>query len=276
MNSRISLIFIFVFLRLLLVYGQTPGLDNNSSGDYKLVWKDEFNENILDTTKWIFDNETNPNWNGELQYYTTRPENIYLNDGKLYIVAKHENYTFNNETRNYTSAKIRTKSKAAWKFGKIVARAKIPFSGNGIWPAIWMLPTNNYYGSWPNSGEIDIMEYVGHMPNIIHGTIHTKAYNHIDGTEKGSSIKILNISQEFHDYSIEWNNEFIKFAVDGKVYYEFNNGDKTWKEWPFNHNFYLILNLAIRGSWGGKKGIDTTNFPSTMEIDFIRVYQKDK
>jgi len=264
-----------IFILSMLILFSTKILFAQSANAYKLVWQDEFNNDLIDTTKWVLDSETNPNWNGELQYYTTRSENSYLSNGKLHIVAKHENHTFNGETRKYTSAKLRTKGKADWKYGKIVVRAKMPVAGNGIWPAIWMMPSSNKYGNWPNSGEIDIMEYVGYMPYTIHGTIHTKVYNHIDGTQKGSTIEIPDVSSEFHNYSIEWSEEFIEFAVDDSVYFKFSNENKTWKEWPFDHEFYLILNLAVGGSWGGKEGIDTTIFPSVMEFDYIRIYQKD-
>jgi len=264
------LLLVLVLPRLLIAQNDNPLIG------YSLVWQDEFNIDKIDTNKWSFDTEADPNWNGEQQYYTTRKENCYLNKGKLYIVAKHEKYTFNNETREYTSEKLRTKGKANWQYGKIIVRAKLPTAGNGLWPAIWMMPSTNKYGNWPRSGEIDIMEFVGHLPNIIHGTVHTKAYNHIDGTQKGSTIHLSDISSKFHNYSVEWDKEFIKFAVDDSIYFKFANEHKSWEEWPFDQKFYLILNLAIGGSWGGEKGIDNKVFPAIMEIDYVRVYQKDK
>ena len=275
MKKKVLIFSIVILFSAKVLYTQSYNQVDSSSNEYTIVWQDEFNGNKIDTNKWVFYNEEDPNWNGELQYYTSRKENCYLNNGKLHLVARNESYTFNGETREYTSAKLRTKGKADWKYGKVEVRAKMPIAGNGIWPAIWMMPSKNKYGTWPNSGEIDIMEYVGFMPFTIHGTIHTKAYNHIDGTQKGSTIEIPSVSTKFHNYSIEWNEKFIEFAVDGNVYYKFNNEHRTWKEWPFDNNFYLILNLAVGGSLGGKEGIDNTIFPEIMEIDFVRVYQKD-
>ena len=136
-----------------------------------------------------------------------------------------------------------------------------------------MLPTVWKYGGWPKSGEIDIMEFVGYEKDSVFGSVHTGAYNHSIGTNKTGSIYGTNFSDSFHVYSIDWNGEEIKFLVDNKVYHTFKNEHKTPAEWPYDEAFYLILNVAVGGNWGGKFGVDDAIFPQRLEIDFVRVYQ---
>ncbi len=238
---------------------------------YMLVWHDEFNGTSIDATKW--QHEVGPyDFNGEVQYYTDRPENSFVQNGKLIIKAIHEHYVGSEGTREFTSARLVTKNHGDWKYGKMIVRAKLP-SGLGTWPAIWMMPTESVYGGWPNSGEIDIMEHVEQDHDKIYGTIHTKAYNHRDGTQKGGSIVVPGVTSGFHDYSIEWTEDYISFFVDSTKYFTFENEYNTWREWPFDQKFYMILNLAV-GGWGGQEGIDTSAFPTQMEIDYVRVYKK--
>jgi beta-glucanase (GH16 family) len=189
----------------------------------KLVWADEFNKpGMPDTLKWSYDTgrgcPQNCGWgNNELQYYTVgRKENARIEKGKLIIEAKKESF----EDAKYTSARLVSKKKGDWKYGRIEVRAKLP-AGTGMWPAIWMLPTNWEYGGWPRSGEIDIMENVGYWPDSSLSTIHTGAYNGMIGTQKTNGKKITDLSTAFHVYSIEWTADMITFLIDHKKFYEF-------------------------------------------------------
>ncbi len=240
---------------------------------YKLVWNDEFKNTQIDLTKWEYEVNANGGGNNELQYYTARKENSFIENEKLKIVAIAEKYTSTEGTRNFTSARLRSKYKGDWKYGRIEVYAKIP-TGIGTWPAIWMLSTDWEYGGWPESGEIDIMEHVGYDPNVIHGSVHTKAYNHVIGTQKTKSLKIPTATTDFHKYSIDWSEEKIDFFIDDQKYFSFSNENKGWEGWPFDKRFHMILNVAVGGNWGGVQGIDADAFPATMEIDYVRVYQK--
>ena len=239
--------------------------------NYTLVWDDDFDNSEIDLNKWNFEIGTGDwGWgNNEAQYYTNDPENAYIEDGNLTIQAVHENYG----GMNYTSARLTTKNKGDWRYGKLEIRAKLP-TGIGTWPAIWMLPTDWVYGGWPESGEIDIMEHVGYNPNWIHGTIHTDAYNHMDGTQLGGQIHINDASSNFHIYSIVWSDESIKWYVDDIQFYDFYNDQQDdFTTWPFNQDFHLILNLAIGGTWGGQQGIDDSDFPAQFKIDYVKIYE---
>jgi beta-glucanase (GH16 family) len=137
-----------------------------------------------------------------------------------------------------------------------------------------MLPEENNYGGWPKSGEIDIMEHVGYDPGVVHGTVHTEAFNHIKGTQKGAQKKVETFHSYFHTYAIDWNADQIDFFIDGEQYFTFKNTGGDYKEWPFGHPFHLILNIAVGGNWGGQKGVDEKIWPQRLEIDYVRVYNK--
>lgn len=257
---------------------------------YKLIWSDEFNQpGKPDPTKWTY--EYGFIANQEKQYYTDSLKNARVEDGHLIIEAHkdkvpnkdHNNPDLKNtwaqykaeiDTAQYTSARLITEGLAEWKYGRIEARARLP-KGRGMWPAIWMLGENRQEAGWPDCGEIDIMEHVGYDNDTIHGTIHTKAYNHMRGTQKGKTIFINNPNDEFHVFAIEWTPEKIDFMLDGVVYNHIENEHKTEAEWPFDQKFYLILNVAVGGGWGGRMGIDDNIFPQRMEVDYVRVYQKE-
>jgi beta-glucanase (GH16 family) len=243
---------------------------------YELVWADEFNTSGLpDASKWGYDvGDGCPNicgWgNNELEYYTAnRSENARVENGNLVIEARRENFG----SRAYTSARLVSRTKGDWAYGRFEIRAKLP-SGVGTWPAIWMLPTEWAYGGWPASGEIDIMEHVGFAPDSIHGSIHTSAYNHTKGTQRTRAITIADAEKAFHVYSIEWTEERIDFYVDSTRYHSFSNEKSGFAAWPFDRTFHLLLNIAVGGNWGGQKGVDQNIWPQQMVVDYARVYQR--
>ena len=237
---------------------------------YTLVWNDEFDGNYIDLTKWEYEVNGDGGGNNELQYYTASPKNSFLENGRLIIKAISESY----QNRNFTSARIRSKGRGDWLYGRVEVSAKIP-KGVGTWPAIWMLSTDWSYGGWPESGEIDIMEHVGYDPNVVHGSVHTKAYNHTIGTQKTSKLTIPTATSEFHKYIIEWFDDHIDFFIDDTKYFTFNNENNGWESWPFDKRFHLILNVAVGGNWGGVYGVDVKAFPAQMEVEYVRVYKKN-
>ncbi len=236
----------------------------------RLVWSDEFDYSGLpDSTKWDYDVGGHGWGNNEKQFYTEkRMDNAAVGNGMLTITAVKEHY----EGSDYTSARLISKNKGDWKYGRIEVKAKLP-KGTGVWPAIWMLPTDWKYGDWPESGEIDIMEHVGYEPDSIYGTVHTAAYNHTIGTQKGKSIFADNVSEAFHVYALEWTKDTINIYMDDHLYFSYPNEQKTFREWPFDQRFHLLLNIAVGGDWGGQKGIDDNIFPQTMQVDYVRVYE---
>ncbi|WP_193212938.1 glycoside hydrolase family 16 protein [Luteolibacter marinus] len=238
----------------------------------KLVWADEFDApGLPDPAKWGC--EKGMIRNNEKQFYTDkRKENARIEDGKLIIEAHKEK----KDRGEFTSASLTTEHQAAWTYGRVEVRAKIP-AARGTWPAIWMLPTDIGKLGWPKCGEIDIMEHVGFDHGVVHGTLHSETYNHTKGTQRGTKVKVPDASEAFHVYSVDWSAEKIEMAVDGKTYatYKKEKGD-TPDEWPFDKPFYLILNLAVGGGWGGMKWIDDAAFPQRMEVDYVRVYQQDR
>ncbi len=238
----------------------------------KLVWADEFTKpGLPDPDRWGYETGGNGFGNNELQYYTDRrAENARVEGGNLIIEARKENY----QGKNYTSARLITKDKAVWTYGRIEARAKLP-KGVGTWPAIWMLGQNIAKAGWPLCGEIDIMEHVGFDEGVVHGTVHTGAYNHRQHTEKGGPITIPDVTTAFHVYAVDWTANQINFLVDDKIFYSFDKktrGDSE-AQWPFDQPFYLLLNMAVGGNWGGQKGVDENIWPQRMEVDYVRVYQ---
>lgn len=241
--------------------------------EWKQVWSDEFDYTGLpDDTKWGYDVGGDGFGNEELQYYTeSRDENAYVENGVLSIKAIKESY----EGNEYTSARLVSLGQGDWLYGKVEIKAKLP-TGRGIWPAIWMLPTQNTYGGWPNSGEIDIMEYVGYQPERLHFTIHTEAYNHKINTQIGTHTDdIPNAYDDFHVYSMEWYPDSLLIKTDGVTYFKHvRPSSSTSAEWPFDQKFHLLLNVAVGGTWGGAQGVDDDIFPQTMEVDYVRVFQE--
>lgn len=260
---------IFTFLLVLAISSCT------SKRDYQMVWSDEFDYTGLpDSTKWSFDTLGNAwGWgNNELQTYTKSCiENAKVENGKLVITALKEEGI----NQPYKSARLTTKGKGDWLYGRIEVCAKLP-GGKGIWPAIWMLPSGSEYGHWPESGEIDIMEHVGYEPDSIYCTVHTEAYNHSIGTHKSKSFFKPDAEHEFNVYAIDWTPKKIDFYINHEKVFTFRNENKTSSEWPYDKNFYLVLNVAVGGDWGGKHGVDDSIFPQKMEIDYVRVYTNSR
>ena len=248
------------------------GGGSDGGGDdqiYALVWSDEFDENEIDETKWNFEIGTgNGGWgNGEEQYYTSRSENAFIEDGKLIIQALNESYAGS----NYTSAKMTTENKADFLYGKIVASIKVPEAG-GTWPAFWMLPTNSVYGGWPNSGEMDIMEHYGCDPGHVHSTVHNNTYNWAGGIPPTGYNIYTNATSEFLEYEMEWSDDELSFSVDGNWIGSYYNENSGSSQWPYDQEFYVILNLAI-GSYFMACETEGNLFPQRYEIDYVRVYQ---
>jgi len=268
MNRILLIIITIAGLGMLLLIG----LSFNEK-KMKLVWADEFEQQTIDNSKWnIVKGNGCPELcgfgNNELQYYTSDPENVIINDGKLVIKAEKDSI----ENNGFTSAKLVTSQKGDWQYGRIEVRAKLP-QGRGTWPAIWMLPTLDRPMQWPADGEIDIMEHVGFNQGMIYGTIHTDKYNHMKGTQKSDSIFVEDAHQQFHVYGIEWDEQSITWFVDDEQYLTLEKGNEQKAGWPFDQKFHLIVNLAVGGNWGGRHGIDHEIWPQTFVIDYIRVYQ---
>ena len=275
--KRKIILLVFALVSLSFASCSKDDSTNVSTGDsvseipgYTLVWNDEFDKTEIDLTKWEHEVNGDGGGNNELQYYTDATKNSYVENGKLIIKAFIEEY----EGKYFTSARLRTKYKGDWLYGRIEVSAKVP-TGKGTWPAIWMLSTDWSYGGWPESGELDIMEHVGYDPNVIHGSVHTLAYNHKIGTQKTATRTIPTATTQFYKYAIEWFEDHIDFFIDDSKYFTFTNENKGWQYWPFDKRFHLILNLAVGGDWGGAQGIDPTAFPAAMEVDYVRVYKKD-
>ncbi|MBZ4189124.1 family 16 glycosylhydrolase [Niabella beijingensis] len=238
---------------------------------WRLVWSDEFDGTGLpDDSKWNYDVGGNGWGNRELQYYTRADSNnAVVKNGKLIITARKEQ----REQNSYTSARLVTKGKGDWQYGRVEVSAKLP-SGKGTWPAIWMLPTNGKYGGWPASGEIDIMEHVGYNPDTVYSSVHTKTFNHVKGTQKTKGLLLGTADAGFHLYAIEWTKNGISFFVDDQPFFSFRNSGKGAAEWPFDQPFHLLLNIAMGGNWGGKYGVDENLDTAIMEVEYVRVFQK--
>ena len=240
-----------------------------------LVWRDEFLDSEIRTDRWEFEVNAQGGGNNESQYYTDRSENARIENGNLVIEARAENFTGPEGTRNYTSARLRTLNKGDWEYGRIEASIKLPY-GQGIWPAFWMLPTDWVYGGWAASGEIDIMELVGHEPNVVHGTLHYGG-PWPENTYSGDSYSIGEpFANDFHHFAVEWENGEIRWYVDGVHFQTQTNWYSTAGAWPapFNQRFHVILNVAVGGNWPGYPDASTV-FPQRMEVDYVRVYQRD-
>lgn len=268
-----GLVFLFVSWRCVSYPALTP---RQSAPAPQLVWGDEFDYTGLpDSTRWDYDiGDGCPQlcgWgNNELQVYTARrPENARVENGQLIIEAHRESL----QGRAYSSTRLVTRGKADWTYGRIAVRARLP-RGRGCWPAIWMLPLKWKYGGWPHSGEIDIMEHVGYEPDSVFSAVHTLAFNGMNGTQQVQSLLLPDAARQFHEYSLRWTPDYLEFMVDGKVFHRFQKQNEQYDHWPFDQPFYLVLNLAVGGNWGGKKGVDESIWPQRFEIDYVRVFDR--
>jgi beta-glucanase (GH16 family) len=294
----------------------SPTVASSVSDKWQLIWRDEFEEAKIDLSKWSFEVNCFGGGNDEQQCYTDREKNAFIADGILKIVALRENFTGpsaqdddpayhqkNTRTLPYTSARLRSKSKGDWTYGRFEIRAKLPY-GQGTWPAIWMLPTDWAYGNWAGSGEIDIMEVVnlktqsdepgavdGQEESRIVGSLHFgRAWpENVYSNQSFHLPNGANPADDFHVYAVEWQAGEIRWYVDN-IHYATQRDDGWYTQYindegvlvngegsaPFDQKFHLLLNFAIGGNWAGKvneKGIDESVFPQVFEIDYVRVYQ---
>ncbi len=255
-------------------HASAPAVTPATLPGWKLIWQDEFDrDGPPDAHRWSYDVGGDGWGNRELQFYTAfRPENARVKDGHLIIEARREKW----EKSAYTSARLVTKNKGNWQSGRFEIRAKLPL-GRGTWPAIWMLPVvwNLGDGKWPDNGEIDIMEHVGHDPGIIHASTHSRKNQWRNNTQRTATIPVPDAGTAFHTYALEWDAGEIRMYVDDRHYFTSRKDGGDWTTWPFERDFYLVLNLAVGGDWGAVKGIDEKAFPQLMEFDYVRVYQRE-
>jgi beta-glucanase (GH16 family) len=242
--------------------------------NWKLVWSDEFDGDAIDTSKWAFEIDGKGGGNGEMEYYTDKPENAHLDNGNLVITASKDGRDAEGQKHEFTSARMVTKNKFSWKYGRFEARIKMP-TGRGVWPAFWLMPQDATYGGWARSGEIDIVEEVGDKPDTAFGTIHygDKWPGNVHTGDKYVLPSGI-LADDFHVYAVEWEPGEIRWYIDGKLY-------QTQTKWytnaapfpaPFDQKFFLILNFAVGGAWPGRPSPDTV-FPQSMTVDYVRVYQ---
>lgn len=252
----------------LIALGTSLSALGQTSGNWQLVWSDEFsqaNGSAPNSDNWNYDIGGGGWGNQEIQYYTDSTNNAREENGMLVIEAREENFG----GRNHTSARLKTQGKHSWQYGKFEARVKVP-SGSGLWPAVWMLGTDIGSVGWPQCGEIDIMEFVGREPYEVFGTIHGPGY--AGGNAVGQIItRTEPISDDFHIFSVEWDDEEIRWYFDGEHYFTADPTDVFGNEWVYDHEFFIIMNLAIGGTFGGNLD-PNVNFPKQMLVDYIRVY----
>lgn len=240
-----------------------------SSGGYELVWADEFDGAGINPENWSFEIWQAGRVNNEWQQYVKNPDNYRVQDGLLYITATR---TGKNEKGGYSSTRLTSNGKKEFLYGRIEFSARMP-SGTGTWPALWMLGANIDETGWPGCGEIDIMEYVGFQPDTVHSNIHN--LNQSGETDFHMVVPLVTAEEDFHVYGIVWSPDSINFYIDdpGNIVNVYAPETKTDENWPYNNPFFLIMNFAVGGNWGGRKGVDETIWPQSMIVDYVRVYQ---
>lgn len=249
-----------------------PSVPIASIDGWELSWHDEFDGDSIDPTNWTFDLGGGGWGNGEAQYYTSRPENARVHGGLLVIEGRQEPY----EGSSYTSARLKTQGLQEFQYGRFEARLQVP-RGDGLWPAFWMLGANfeadgSAENSWPFVGEIDIMEHLGREPDLILGTIHGPGYSGALGRTRWNR-QDYDIADDFHTYAVEWDHEGVRWYYDDELYFTVGRDDVGDREWVFDHEFFLIVNLALGGQFPGPIGLDT-EFPAQLYVDYVRVYQQ--
>ena len=279
--DRRSLCRIFTTISLLILVTNETSLSQERTtrqSNWQLTWQDEFdgpNGSPIDTSKWTAEVGGNGWGNRELQYYTNRMDNAYLEDGSLVIKAIKEKYTGADKvTREYTSARLITKKTFTQQYGRFVARIKVG-RGQGIWPAFWMLGTDIDKVGWPRAGEIDIMEYIGKEPSNIYATIHGPGYSGKGGLSTPYSLPgKAHFADDFHTYSVEWEPNILRFYCDDVLFKTVTPLDlPAGTKWVFDRPYFILLNLAVGGNWPGSPD-STTVFPQVLLVDYVRVYQK--
>lgn len=265
---------------ILSVFHRTPvsAQAPASRPGWTLTWSDEFNQpdgSPPDPTKWIVETGGNGWGNKELEYYTARPQNLRVKNGNLEMIALKEAYTGpDGVTRDYTSARLDTKGKFDQAYGRFEARIKIPY-GQGVWPAFWLLGNDIDKVGWPTCGEIDIIENIGREPLIVHGTIHGPGYSGGKGIGSPYALPSARFADDYHVFAVEWEPNQIRFYVDDHLYATRTPTDlPAGTKWVYDHPFYVILDFAIGGGWPGAPD-ETTAFPQTMLVDYVRVYKKN-
>jgi len=253
--------------RLILVIACASSAQGIFAQCWNLVWEDDFNAATLDASNWSYQIGASGWGNNELQYYTDRTDNLELDNGNLKITAREESYN----GASYTSARIRSINKADWTYGRMEASIKLPV-GQGIWPAFWMMPTNSEYGTWPASGEIDIMEYLGHQTSTSYGTIHYGFTGNHQFMGSNYTLPSGDFFDNFHLFAVEWEPDEIRWYIDGINYFSIASSSLGSFPWVFDQDFHFILNVAVGGNWPGSPDA-TTNFPQTMEVEYVRTYQ---
>lgn len=245
-----------------------------SEEGWELIWSDEFDGDTINPANWTYDIGGWGWGNGEAQYYTDRPENARVENGLLVIEARQEKF----EEKYYTSARLITQGLQAFQYGRIEARLKVP-EGAGLWPAFWMLgndftrnPEDPIDSNWPHVGEVDIMEYVGREPDLVMGTAHGPGYSGAGGLGRWNR-QDYDIADDFHTFAVEWAEDEITWFYDGEPYYTLTPEIVGDREWVFNKEFFLLLNLAVGGQLAGTIGLDT-EFPANLYVDYVRVYQQ--
>jgi len=248
-----------------------------SPSGYVLTWSDEFNGangSLPDASKWVMETGGGGWGNDELETYTNRAQNAHVQDGNLVITSIKEKYTGpDGIPRDYTSARLKTLGKFDQKYGRFEARMKIP-QGQGMWPAFWMMGSNIHAVDWPNCGEIDIMENIGKEPPMVHGSMHGPGYFGGNGLSADYTLASGKFADDFHVFAIEWEANVVRFYVDSTLYETRTPADlPAGKTWVYDHPFFILLNVAVGGDWPGSPD-NSTQFPQTMLVDYVRVYSK--
>jgi beta-glucanase (GH16 family) len=242
---------------------------------WQLVWQDEFDGPTLDYSKWEIEINAFGGGNNELQIYTDRKENVRVEGGSLILETRRDSHGIQGTVREYSSGRIRSKRRGDWKYGRFEIRAKLP-RGQGLWPAIWLMPSDDVYGGWAASGEIDIVEYKGQEPNQVWGTLHYGApwpNNKHSGTQY--RLPQRTFADTFHVFALEWEAGVIRWYVDDHLYQTQTKWDTTAAPFPapFDQEFHLIINQAVGGGFVGPPN-EKTAFPAKLEVDYVRVYQR--
>jgi len=252
-----------LLLTLLFAFCSCEEASELPNRDWQLVWQDEFDtDGVIDATKWTFDLGAGGWGNNELQTYTSNADNVIIKDGILKITAN---------SNPFSSARVKTQGIFEQTYGRFEAKIKMPW-GPGIWPAFWLLGSDIETVGWPQCGEIDIMEYRGQQPNLVHGTVHGPGYSGGAGITKSYGFENNRFDVDFHVFAIEWGKDYIDYYVDNALYQRITPNDVTG-EWVYDHPFYIILNVAVGGDYVGFPTSQTL-FPQIMEVDWIRVYEE--